>query len=196
MRATCPNCGEQSHITAFFVEDEGKRLAVCLAEMEPVLGRAVIAYLGLFKPAKTGLRLARAAKIAQEVTELVAQGSVCKDERGGIRRMATAELWAAGMDVMLQQRNSLALPLDSHGYLRAVVFGLADKVEAAAERKTEEQRRTQPARTGKNSASAETALQKQLSWITQQENFGEFTNEQADVERQLANQKYGAKNEH
>lgn len=199
MRATCPNCGEQSHITSFFVEDEGKRLAVCLAEMEPVLGRAVIGYLGLFKPTKTSLRLARAAKIAQEVAELAAEGSVCKDERGGIRRQASASLWAAGIDVMLQQRASLALPLETHGYLRAVVFGLADKAEAAAERKVEEDRRavsTRPGETSKSKRVLESRLQTQLNWVNQQLHYGNMTEQQADIERKNATQKYGANHEH
>lgn len=193
MRATCPNCGEQSHIAAYFIEDEGKRLAVCLAEMEPVLGRAVIGYLSLFKPAKTSLRLARAAKLAQEVADLVAEGEVCKDERGGIRRRASAALWAAGIDAMLQQRASLSLPLESHGYLRAVVFGLADKAEAAAERNTEAQRRSKQGRTAKPDEAAESPLQRQLTWITQQVGYGQMSAEQAEVEVAKAKKKYGAK---
>jgi len=37
MRLTCPECGAQAHVAAFFVEDDGKRLAGLFAEMEPVL---------------------------------------------------------------------------------------------------------------------------------------------------------------
>ncbi|MGH8040300.1 MAG: hypothetical protein ACRES5_27245, partial [Pseudomonas sp.] len=83
MKATCPECGAQGHVNAFFVEEDGKRLAVTLAGMQPELGKAVLGYLGLFKPAKTSLRLSRAAKIAQEVAGLVEAGHVCKDERSG-----------------------------------------------------------------------------------------------------------------
>lgn len=38
---------------------------------------------------------------------------------------------------MLAQRDRLSLPLDPHGCLRAVVFGLADQADAAAERRKE-----------------------------------------------------------
>ena len=78
MRTTCPDCGCRGHINAFLLEEEGKRLAVTVAAMPPELGRAVLAYLGLFKPAKQGLRMGRAVKLAQEVADLVASGTVCR----------------------------------------------------------------------------------------------------------------------
>ncbi len=61
MRITCPNCCESYPIDAGFADDDGKRLAALFAGMEPVLGRAVIGYLRLFRPAKTALRTVRAA---------------------------------------------------------------------------------------------------------------------------------------
>lgn len=195
MRATCPECGAQAHLSAFFAEDDGKRLAALLAGLQPELGRAVIGYLGLFKPAKTALRLARALKIAQEVAELVAAGSVCRDERSGVRRPATAAQWTAGIEQMLGQRDRLTLPLDGHGYLRAVVFGLADKQDAARERQAEAD-----ARAGKHLGSGsgnavqtpkETRLERQLNWIARMVELGQFTAEQAEAERAKARDKFG-----
>lgn len=91
MRATCPECGTQAHVTAFFVEEDGKRLAMTVAAMPPDLGRATLAYLGLFKPAKTSLRIGRAAKIAAEVAELVAPArSVRTSVRACVARQAPA----------------------------------------------------------------------------------------------------------
>ncbi|ENE1253424.1 hypothetical protein ABM187_003647 [Stenotrophomonas maltophilia] len=199
MKATCPECGCQGHIGTFFVEEDGKRLAMTMADMPTKeLAKAVLGYLGLFKPPKTALRLQRAAKIAQEVADLVATGTVCKDERTGVRRPAGPAAWAAGIEQMLAQRSALSLPLESHGYLRAVVYGLADKQDAAAERKREED-----ARSGKHlsrSAGAvgldpspheETPLQRQLAWIAQMEEFGQFTKEEAEAERRKAHEKHG-----
>jgi len=77
---TCPECGAQAHVSAFFVEDDGKRLAGLFAEMEPILGRAVLGYLGLFKPNKTALRLSRAVTLTQELLNLVTAGAVCRVE--------------------------------------------------------------------------------------------------------------------
>lgn len=197
MRATCPECGAQAHLSAFFAEDDGKRLAALLADMAPELGRAVIAYLGLFKPLKSALRLARAVKLVQELVALVEAGTVCRDERNGVRRPASPATWAAGIEQMLAQRASLTLPLENHNYLRAVVFGLADKADAAAERQREEQ-----ARVGKHlqggsgntaPSSQESKLANQLAWITQQLQYGHFTAEEAEAERAKAREKYGVK---
>lgn len=196
MRATCPACGADGHLAAFFAEADGKRLAAQLADMPPELGRAVIGYLGLFKPAKTSLRLPRAVKLVEELRTLVDAGSVCNDERSGVRRPCSAATWTAGIEQMLAQRATLTLPLANHHYLRAVVFGLADKADAAAERQKEAN-----ARVGKHlregsekpaASSGESPLQNQLEWIRQQVDFGHFTPEVAKHERALARKKYGA----
>lgn len=193
MRATCPDCGAQAHVTAFFVGDDGKRLATVVAGMTPDLGRATLSYLGLFKPAKTGLRLARAAKLAAEIDTLASAGSVCRDERSGVHRSATPATWAAGIEQMLAQRATLTLPLDSHNYLRAVVFGLADKADAATERRKEAD-----ARVGKHLApasgktiSGETKLEHALRYIDQQLGYGALTPEEAEQKRAEARTKHG-----
>lgn len=195
MRATCPECGAQAHLSAFFAEDDGKRLAALLAGMQPELGRAVIGYLGLFKPAKTALRLARALKIAQEVAELVASGTVCKDERTGVRRPALPAHWSAGIEQMLAQRDRLTLPLDGHGYLRSVVFGLADKQDAARERQAEADARARK-HLGGGSGNAvqtpkETRLERQLNWIARMVELGQFDAAKAEEERAKARDKFG-----
>lgn len=77
MRVTCPNCSESYPIDAGFADDDGKRLASLFASMEPVLGRAVISYLRLFKPPKSTLRSARAIRIVEELLDLVRTGSMC-----------------------------------------------------------------------------------------------------------------------
>lgn len=192
MRATCPDCGAQGHISAFFVEDDGKRLAALLAEMQPELGRAVVGYLGLFKPAKTALRMARAVKIVQELVALVETGTVCKDERSGVRRPASSLTWATGIETMLLQRASLTLPLETHNYLRAVVYGIADKADAVAERQRESD-----ARAGRHLPKETAAERKEskyenhLAWIQQMESIGHFTREQADQERLQARVRFG-----
>lgn len=192
MRGTCPDCGAQAHLSAFLVEEDGKRLAILLAEMQPELGRAVIGYLGLFKPAKTALRMARAVKIVQELVVLVDTGTVCKDERSGVRRPASALTWATGIETMLLQRASLTLPLETHNYLRAVVYGLADKADAAVERKREAD-----ARAGRHLPPAtaterrESAYENHVSWIKQMESMGQFSAEQAEEERRQARERFG-----
>lgn len=141
MHVTCPSCNESFPIAAGFLEPDGKRFGMLLAGMEPTLGRAVVEYLALFTPARQKLRLAKAVKLVAALDALVREGNVCRDERGGVRRPATAALWAAGIEQMLDQRAKLTLPLANHHYLRAIVFGLADQADAAAERQRETDKR-------------------------------------------------------
>lgn len=179
MRITCPNCCESYPIDAGFADDDGKRLAALCADMEPVLGRAVIGYLRLFRPAKTALRTVRAVKIVEDLLALVRAGTVCRDERGGLRRPAPAAIWAAGIEQLLATPGKLSLPLANHHYLRAVVYGLADQADASAERQRDADARVGNRRSGpSDNARAESPLQSQLAWLRQQLELGVLTPEQ------------------
>jgi hypothetical protein len=139
MQLTCPCCGVDFPIEAGMTEGDGKRLAALLAGVEAELGRALVSYLRLHKPAKTALRMARAAKLAGELIELVRAGVV---RRGHMpARPAPAALWCAGVEALLAKRDKLRLPLHGHGYLLEIVYGLAEQAEAAAERAREEHAR-------------------------------------------------------
>lgn len=141
MQVTCPTCAVDFPIEAGFADADGKRLAALFADMEPTLGRAVLGYLRLFKPAKSGLRMARSIKLVQELLVLVNAGSVCRDERGGVRRPASPATWTAAIEQILATRDKLVLPLQNHNYLRAIAFAIADSADAAVERKTEADKR-------------------------------------------------------
>lgn len=181
MQVCCPCCNVVFPIEAGFSDAEGKRLATILAEIDPVLGRALIGYLRLFKPQKSSLRMTRASALAREVSELVAAGTVCRDERGGVRRPASAAIWAAGMEQMQQQRDCLTLPLDGHGYLRAVVFGIADQADATAERAREISRRRGDTahRAGQSSPVRATKVETAISYASSMVDLGEWSRDQA-----------------
>lgn len=192
MLITCPNCCETYPIDAGFADADGKRLAALFADVEPILGRAMLSYLRLFKPAKTALRMVRAIKITQELLALVRAGTICRDEHGGLRRPATPALWAAGIEQMLTAPGALTLPLTNHHYLRAIVFGLADQVDAAAERQRESAARAGSRRAGpSDSAAAESPLQTHLAWLHQQLEYGAITREQHDEQVAAARTKFG-----
>lgn len=176
LRVTCPGCGTDFPVQAGLVEGEAKRLGAVLAGMEPVLGRAALHYLALFKPPKSALRLSRATRLLAELVELVDAGSVCKDERSGLRRPATPSLWAAGIEQMLAQRQGLDLPLGGHNYLRKVVWGLADAADAQAEAAREQDLRQGRQRQGPSPArAAESRLANELAWLRQQLDYGQLT---------------------
>ncbi len=186
MRITCPCCGEEYPVDVGFADDDGKRLAALLAEMDPVLGRAVIGYLRLFRPAKQALRTARAVKLVAELDVLVRAGTVCRDERGGVRRPATPAHWAEGIEQMLAQRERLTLPLTTHHYLRAIVFGLADQADAAAERQREETVR----RGQHRSAGGNTDLYYALSRIQGEVDLGLIDASEAERRRAAARKEH------
>jgi len=164
---------------------DGKRLAALLAEMEPVLGRAVLGYLRLFKPQRSALRTTRAIRIVEDLLALVRTGSVCRDERGGLRRQASPALWAAGIEQMLALPGKLTLPLANHHYLRAIVYGLADAAGAAGERAKEADLRAGKRRAGpSDNVMAETPLQAELAWLRQRRELGAIS--AAEYEEQAA----------
>lgn len=193
MRVTCPNCCESYPIDAGFADDDGKRLAALFAGMEPVLGRAVIGYLRLFRPAKSALRTSRAIRLVEELLDLVRPGTVCRDERNGLRRPAPPAVWAAGIEQLLAAPGKLQLPLSNHHYLRAVVHGLADQVDASAERTKEADLRAGTRRSGPSAAAPrETPLQAQLAYLREQLRIGAIDEAEHDRQAAAARIKFGA----
>lgn len=192
MRVTCPCCATEFPIEAGMLDADGKRLAALLAAMEPVLGRATLSYLRLFKPAKTALRTARAVKIVAELDALVRPGSVCRDERGGLRRPASPATWAAGIEQILAAPPH-GLPLANHNYLRAIVFGLADAADAAAERQKEAALRVGKHRSGlsaNGAPSREDPLTNELAWLRQQHAYGQLTAAELETKMRQARERH------
>lgn len=191
MHVTCPSCNESFPIVAGFLEPDGKRFGMVLAGMEPVLGRAVVEYLALFSPGKQKLRLARAVKLVAALDALVREGTVCRDERAGVRRPATPAQWAAGIEQMLDQRAKLTLPLANHHYLRAIVYGIADQAGAAAE-----QAREATAKSGRRAVgpspptAASDPLADQLAYLDKMREYGRLTEDEWDAEREKAFKRY------
>lgn len=194
MRVTCPNCCESYPIDAGFADDDGKRLAALFAGIEPVLGRAAISYLRLFRPVKSALRTSRAIRLVEELLDLVRPGTVCRDERGGLRRPAPPAVWAAGIEQLLAAPGKLTLPLSNHHYLRAVVYGLADQADAAAERQREADARVGTRRGGPSDATVrETPLQVELAFLRDQLRLGAIDQTTHDDRAGAARIKHGAK---
>lgn len=191
MRISCPCCATDFPIEAGFAEADGKRLAVLFADVEPALGRGVLGYLRLFRPAKQGLRLARAVNIAQEVIDLVRAGRVSIDERTGVWRATTPALWTEGIERLLSSPPS-SLPLTGHGYLRKTVFTLAEKHEADAERRQEEDRRTGRHREGARQPVKEDKLANAIAFANHLFGLDRMTAEERDAHIADARARYGA----
>lgn len=186
MHVTCPTCSEAFPITAGFLEADGKRFAMLLAGMEPTLGRAVIDYLSLFTPAKQKLRLTKAIKTVASLDALVREGTVCRDERAGVRRPSTVAHWVAGIEQMMEGRAKLVLPLANHAYLRSVVYSIADRADAAAEKAREESIRAgrpAPASVDSDAVTARMERHEKLGRIQSDLDLGLITENEANARR-------------
>lgn len=194
MRATCPECGAIGHVAAFFADDDGKRLIGAILDLPAELHRAVLGYLGLFKPPKNALSTQRATRLVGELKHLVVAGSVCRDERGDTRRTATASMWAEGIEQMLTGRGTLTLPLANHNYLRAVVFTIADTTEARAEQKVEQTRQAGRHRTDNPAKRELTQREKydnHVDWLKSQLTYDAMTKDEFDQAVTDARKRYG-----
>lgn len=173
----CPSCGFTGQIEAFLIEPEAKRAVVRVAALDSAIGKVIGQYLRLFGTGKRGVQLRRAVALIDELAALIEVGTVCRDERVGVRRPATPAMWAQGIERMLAEPPSG--PLQNHHYLRAVVFGLADQVDAQAERQREEDaragRRTEPA-----PPCTDDPVRNAMAYARQMVEFGRFTKDEAE----------------
>lgn len=172
MQIQCPCCGEQFPFEAGFADADGKQLAALFAKLEPKLGRAVLNYLRLFSPAKRGLRMTKAIRIVEELLVLVESGQVQRDARTTESKPAAPRLWTAGIEQMIAQRDRLSLPLDSHNYLRAVVFGIAaDPVQMKA---------IAPAKPQRSATTAQQDIQEQIGRVEADVRLGIINKEEGE----------------
>ncbi len=138
MQLTCPVCFARYAIEAALTDDDARRAVAAALKMPAPLGDLILRYIGLFRPAKRALSWDRAARL---IDELLAPIQAARVERHGRAWAAPLDAWTAALTEMLDRRDKLTLPLKGHGYLFEIVATQANKTEAHAERKTEDQKR-------------------------------------------------------
>lgn len=139
----CPACGTELDLAALFAHEHDQRALARLVSVGIPLGARVLQYLALFTPPKQRLTSAKKIKlILQLLPDLERQAITHK----GRDWAAPLSAWAQAIDQMLAARDAqrLDLPMKGHGYLFAVLAGMADKHEATAEQAREQQLRTGP----------------------------------------------------
>lgn len=130
MRLTCPNCYETLSLAAL-IEHDAAREAIKLAlEFPAPLGKQLLQYASLFKPAQRALSMDRFASILNELLPMIHAAQI---ERNGRAWPAPQAYWTQGFESILQSRNKLTLPLKSHGYLLEIISGFANKAEGKLE---------------------------------------------------------------
>ena len=119
MLIKCPACGASASLDAL-IDDEPAAQALMLALKLTLVGRALVKYLGLFRPAKRQLSWSRVAAILGELQPLIEAGRI---ERNGMVYEAPQAVWATSIDKILQMRDAgkLQTPLKTHGYLFEII---------------------------------------------------------------------------
>lgn len=137
MRIVCPCCQTDFPIEAG-INDVDARAAVQRAFSLTPIGKLLLAYVQLFKPEKRAMTWTKAVKILDQLIPMIAEGRI---EFKGRVWPAPQAYWEQAFAQMIDGREKLTLPLDSHGYLFKIISGYADKAEAKVETQTEARKR-------------------------------------------------------
>lgn len=139
----CPICGTELTPAQLFAHEATQHAFERMIAVSVPVGAQVTSYITFFSPPKTRLTIAKQVKvILQLLPDLERQTITHK----GREWAAPLTAWSTAIEQMEAARvaGRLELPLSGHGYLYAILAGMADKHEARAERQSEAERRGPP----------------------------------------------------
>ena len=139
-QAACPVCGTEPTMAQLFANEETQRAVARLAAVSMPLGARVLQYCTLFAPPKTRLTVPKQVKLMLQLLPDLERRAITHKGRDWA---VSLDVWAQAIDQMLAARDAgrLELPMSGHGYLYAILVGLADKQESRAEAQLEAGRR-------------------------------------------------------
>ncbi|MEW8522520.1 MAG: hypothetical protein AB2552_05655 [Candidatus Thiodiazotropha endolucinida] len=127
-----------------FLNDVAGREAIKAAMAMPhPLNKQLMAYIGLFRPRRCSLTWDRVEKLLKELLEPMEAGKLVRNHR---THVVTTEIWQAALEELLARRDTLRLPMKTHGLLFEITAGLADKWAAKQERDKEDALKNRPRR--------------------------------------------------
>ncbi|MGE4298927.1 MAG: hypothetical protein AB7E47_12940 [Desulfovibrionaceae bacterium] len=142
MRLTCPACGAQISWEAALSDADGRQAMVLAMRLPERMGALVPRYLALFRPpgSTRGLAWRKVRRLLEELVELTGAPDVTWKHKAP--REISQIMWAQALETLLEKADAgaLDLPLESHGYLRAIAYGVANDADAQAERGREKER--------------------------------------------------------
>ena len=133
MRIICPCCQTDFPLEAG-INDVNARAAVQRAFGLTSLGKLLLAYVQLFKPAKRAMSMDKVVKILDQLIPMIQERKI---EFNGRTWPAPQPYWEQAIEQMIDGRDKLTLPLNGHGYLFKIISGYADKSEGKAEKQAE-----------------------------------------------------------
>jgi hypothetical protein len=124
MKLRCPACGCSWSLDVIVAHDGAREAVLTALQLPAPLGKLLIQYTALFRPAKRDLTLDRVADILGELHLWIVAGEIRRD---GATHPAPAEIWPEALREMIDSRDRLRLPLKSHGYLIEVLISKGAK---------------------------------------------------------------------
>ena len=127
MQIRCPSCGAEMSLEAV-IDNDAAAQALTLALSITPLGKLIVRYLAMFRPAKSKLSWPRVVTLLGELMPMIESKRI---ERNGQLYDASHEVWCAAIESMLATRDAgrLQTPLKSHGYLLEVIVSTASKAQ-------------------------------------------------------------------
>ena len=148
----CPVCHSNLHLDALVNDAAASELLALIAPLDGGLGRALVAYIGLFRPAKSDLSFSRALKLANETLAL-------SNNRDWLRvalSQTVASLRAA-------RATGQSRTLTNHNYLRKVLSSIDDQAVVAPASPA----KAKPTLEIKSTGHVETKAESQAKWEAQ-----------------------------
>lgn len=135
MKLACPACNATFSLDVVLAQSAARDAMAHALALPAPLGKLLLAYLGLFRPAKRQLTWERVATLLGELRAPIEAAQI---ERNGRAWPAPIGYWQAALETVLMARDAgkLTLPLKSHGYLFEVICGVANKSETKTENAT------------------------------------------------------------
>lgn len=128
----CPACGSELTLEHLLGSADDERAFARLVALSVPLADLVLRYVNLFTPPKQRLTLRKKVRLIAQLLPDLQRGAITHKGRDWA---APHSAWAQAIEQMLSKRaaGSLQLPMTGHGYLYAVLAGMADKLEGQAE---------------------------------------------------------------
>ncbi|MDG6895061.1 hypothetical protein [Volucribacter amazonae] len=118
MKCKCPACGAVNSLDSLVANEKASEALQLALAVSGELGKGLIGYLGLFRPAKSSLSFDRVATLLSELLPYIEQGEIQRDGQG---YPAPVEAWIYAINQTLANRHNLKLPMKSHGYLFEII---------------------------------------------------------------------------
>lgn len=163
MKCKCPACGALNSLDSLVANEKASEALHLALSFNGDLGKALIGYMGLFRPAEKALSFDRVAKLLNELLPLIQQSEFKRNHQV---YAATVDVWIDGINQVLANRHQLRLPLNGHGYLLEIMVNLSLK-SAVRNQGALVQSGSNTAGFGSKQSKTATTLEEIGAWVTQ-----------------------------